>query len=126
MIKPYNNGGFTSVVDYVKHKVMISYTPLNPFIPPQVCRMTPKLSQIFGCEHFIISKDMQIDLNTFRTRLVKYLQYKYVETHPNNSLFSTKRDVNHKKNCFQMVNVYMLLSKLLLSASPVLLLNQII
>ena len=50
MIKPYENGGLESLVDYVAHKLLISDTTLSSFIPPQVYKTTPKLCQICGCE----------------------------------------------------------------------------
>ena len=62
MIKPSDNGGLKIVVDYVTHTVLISYTTLRSFIPPQVSKITPKLRQICGCELCIITNDMQIDL----------------------------------------------------------------
>ena len=36
MIKPSENGGLSIVVDYVTHKLPISYTTSRLFIPPQV------------------------------------------------------------------------------------------
>ena len=74
MIKPPDNGGLESVVDSVTHKLLISGTTLRLFIPPQVCKMAPKLRQIFGCELCIIPKDIQIDINRFITTLVTNLQ----------------------------------------------------
>ena len=73
-IKPFENGGLTSIVDSMTHKVMISDTTLKSFIPPQVRKMTPKLCHICRCEIWIILKDVQIDLNIFRTILVTDLQ----------------------------------------------------
>ena len=46
MIKPYHNGGLESVVDSVTNKFLIIDTELRLFIPPQVCKMAPKLYQI--------------------------------------------------------------------------------
>ena len=42
IIKPSDNGGLESVVDSVKHKVLIIDITLRSFIPPQVRKMTPK------------------------------------------------------------------------------------
>ena len=56
MIKPSENDGLEIVVDYVTHKLLISYTTLSMFKPPQVRKMTPKLRQICGCDLFIIPK----------------------------------------------------------------------
>ena len=36
MIKPFDNGGLANVVDYVKHKLLISDKTSSSFIPPQV------------------------------------------------------------------------------------------
>ena len=74
MIKPFENGGLASVVDYVTQKVLIYDTTLRSFIPPQVRKMTHKLRHISGCEICIIPKDMHIDLNIFITILVTNLQ----------------------------------------------------
>ena len=43
VIKPFNNGELARVVDSVTHKVLIIDTTLRSFIPPQVCKVTPKL-----------------------------------------------------------------------------------
>ena len=124
MIKPYENGEFASVIDFGTQKVLISDTTLRSFIIPQVRKMTPKLRHIRGCELCIIPKDMKVDLNRPGTRLVTGLKHKSVGRHILNSLFITTSDANYKDKVFQMLNVYMLLSKILLSASPVFLLNQ--
>ena len=100
MIKPPDNGGLVSVVDSATHKVLISDTTLRLFIPPQVRKMTPKLRQICGCEICIITKDMNIDLNIYRTRLVINLKHKYVVIHTHNNLFSTKSSANYKYKVF--------------------------
>ena len=50
MIKPSDNGELKSVVGSMKQKVLINDTILMFFIPPKVCKMTPKLRHIFGCE----------------------------------------------------------------------------
>ena len=71
-IKFFENGGLAIKIYSVTHKVLISDTTLSQFIPPQVCKMTPKLLQIYGCKICIIPKDTQMDLNRFRTRLVTY------------------------------------------------------
>ena len=65
MIKPSKNDGLVSVVDSVTQKLLIIDKTLRLFIPPQVRKMTPKLRHICGCELYIISKYMQIDLNIF-------------------------------------------------------------
>ena len=69
IIKPSENGGFSSVVDSVTLKVLIRDTVLRLFILSQVLKITPKLLQICGYETFIIPKDMHIDLNITRARL---------------------------------------------------------
>ena len=100
MVKPYDNGGLESVVDYVTQKVLIRYTTLRSFIPPQVNKMTPKLHHIYICELCIIPKDMQIDFNIFRRRLVTYLQQIIFGRHTCNSLFSTKSASHYKDRVF--------------------------
>ena len=70
------------------------------FIPPHVRKMTPKLLQICGCEIFIIPKDMWIDLNIFRERLVTDLQHNSIRRHTRNSLFSTTSVACYKDNMF--------------------------
>ena len=67
-----------SVVDSLTHTVMILDTTLRLLIPPEVCKMTPRLRQIYGCEICIIPKDIHIDLNILRTKLVSDLQHWYV------------------------------------------------
>ena len=67
-----------------------------PFSPPQVREMTAKLCQICGCDIFIIPKDMHIDLNIFRRRLVKYLQQKSLGRHTYKSLFVTTSAAHYK------------------------------
>ena len=96
MINPYENLGLASVVDSVTQKFMICDTTTISFILPPFSKMTTKLRQICGCEFFIIPKDMQIDLNIFRTILEAYLQQKSVGKHTCNSLFSTKSAANYK------------------------------
>ena len=71
--KPFYNGGLENVFDSVTHKFLISDTALRSIIPPKVSKMTPRLCQIFGCDIFIIPKDMWIDLNIFRTNPVYYI-----------------------------------------------------
>ena len=100
MIKPFNNGGLASLVDYVTHKVLISDTKLRSFIPPQVQKITPKLRKFCWCELCIIPKDVYIDSNIFRTRRVPYLQQKYVKSHTRNSLFSTTSSTHYKEKVF--------------------------
>ena len=123
MIKPSNNCGFLIVVDPMTHKVLISDTTLGSFIPPQVRKMAPKLLLIFGYKLCIIPKDIQIDLNIFITILVIYLQQKSARIHTRNSLIITRSAVHYKEMFFQMINFYMLLSKMKLSASPIFILN---
>ena len=88
--------------------------------------MTPKLRQIFRYEVCIIPKDMKIYLNRFRTILVTDLHQKYVGSHKHNSLFSTTSASYYKYNMLTYGEFYMLISKMLISASRVFLLNQII
>ena len=126
MIKPYDNGGLVSVVDSITHKFLISDTKLRSFIPTQVRKMNPKFYQICGCDICIITKDVQIYLNIFIIRPVIYLQHKYVGRHTRNIFLVLQ--VMHITNIryFQVVNFYMLISKILLSVSPLFLLNKII
>ena len=84
MIKPYDNCGLESVVNCVTQKVLIQYTTIRLFIPPQVHKMTPNLRQIFGCDICIITKDMHIDLNIPHAIFVTDLQHKSVGTHTSN------------------------------------------
>ena len=70
MIKPSDNGVLESVVESVTHKVMISDTWLRSFIPAQVCKMTPLLRHICGCELCIIIKDINIGLNIWITDII--------------------------------------------------------
>ena len=100
MIKPSCNGRLVSVFDSVTQKLLISDKILRSFTPPQLRKMATKLRQICECELCIITKDMQIDLNRFRTRLVTYLQKKYVGIHTCNSLFITKSDAHYKEKVF--------------------------
>ena len=72
MIKISDNGGLASLVEPVTQKVLISDTTLKLFIPPQVRKMSHKLRQICGCELCIITKDIHIDLNRFKTKPVAY------------------------------------------------------
>ena len=95
-IKPYENGILVSVVDSLRHKILINDTTLRPFIPPQVRKVAPKLRHICGYELCIIPKDIHIYLNKFRTRLVTYLQQNSVGRHKNNSLFSTSSSPHYK------------------------------
>ena len=62
--------------------------------------MATKLRKICGYEIFIITKDMNIDLNIFRTRLVTYLQQNYVGRHTCNSLFITTSAAHYKDKLF--------------------------
>ena len=100
MIKPFDNYGLAGVVDSMTLKVLISYTTLRSFIPPQVHKMTPKLCQVCECELCIIPKYMHIGLNIFRTIIVTYLQQKYVGIHMHNILFNTTSDSYYKDILF--------------------------
>ena len=100
MIKPSDNGGLESVVDSVTHKLLIIDTTIGSFIPPQVWKMTPRLRQICGCWISIIAKDMKIDFKIFRTRIVIYLEQKYVGRYTVNSLFSTTSASHYKYKVF--------------------------
>ena len=62
--------------------------------------MTPKLHQICRCDICIIPKDMNIDLNISRTRLVTYLQQKSVGIHIRNILFITASAAHYKDKVF--------------------------
>ena len=61
--------------------------------------MTPKSGQICGCDISTIPKDIHIDLNRFRTRLVTNLQHKSIRR-KNNSLFSTTSTEHNKNKVF--------------------------
>ena len=100
MIKPSDNVGLDSVVDSVTRKFLIIDTTLRPCKPPKFCKMTPKLRQICGCNLFVITKDMQIDLNRYITKLVSDLQQKSVRRNTHNSAFSTISDAHWKDNVF--------------------------
>ena len=124
MKKPSGIGGLDTLIDYVTQKLLIIDTTLKSFIPPQVCKMTHKLRHICGCKVCIIPKDMQIYLNIFRTRLVTYYNRSMlVDKH---ATFYLGLHVMHITKIFSphMMNVYMLLSKMLPSESPIFLLNQ--
>ena len=62
--------------------------------------MNPILRQICGCEIFIISKDIQIDLNIFKTNIVLDLQQKSVGRNTRISLFSTTSAAHYKDKMF--------------------------
>ena len=96
MTKTVYNGGLTRVVDYVTQKVLISDTTLRSFILPQVPKSTPKLRQLCGCELCIIPKDMQVDINGSRTRVIIYLQQTSFGIHTFNSLFSATSAAYYK------------------------------
>ena len=51
--------------------------------------MTPISRHICECKLFIITKDVQIDLNIFIIKLVIYLKQKYAGINTRNSLYST-------------------------------------
>ena len=84
IIKPSDNGGLDIVVDSVTQTILISDKTLRSFILPQVRKITFRLHQIYGCELFIIPKCMQLDLNIFRKRLVKYLKQNFFSRHTPN------------------------------------------
>ena len=62
--------------------------------------MIPKIHQICGCELCIITKEIQIDLNRFRTRLVTFLQQKFLIRHTCNILFSTTSSAHYQDKLF--------------------------
>ena len=100
MIKPSDNGVLEIVVDSETQKVLISDTTLRLFIPTQVCKMTPRLRQIYRYELFMIPKDMQIYLNRPRTNLVSDIHQKSVGRHKHNIAFSTTSTVHYKYKVF--------------------------
>ena len=100
-IKTSKNSWLESVVDSMTQKLMIRDTTLRSFIPPQFCEITPKLRHICVCEICIIPKDMQIDLNIFRIRLLTDLQQKSVGIHKRNSLFITTSARHYKDKVFE-------------------------
>ena len=100
MVKPNDNCGLESVVYSVTQKVLIIDTSLRLFIPPQVWKLTPRLRQIFGCDIFIVPKDMKIDLNIFKTKLVTDLQHNYVGRHTHNIAYITTKDSHNKDKVF--------------------------
>ena len=126
MIKKSENGGLESVVDLVTHKVLISDTTLRPFIPPQVRKTTPRLRHICGCEIWIITKDIYIDLNILRKKLY-YIYNRSIlrKKHKTFNLVLKVLRITMIKFS-HMANVYMLQSNMQLNTSNVLLLNQII
>ena len=67
---------------------------------------------------------MHIDLNIFKTNIVSDLQQMYSGGNTRNSAFSTISKANYKEKFFHVVNVYMLISKIQVSASHVLIINQ--
>ena len=73
MIKSSDNCRLYIVVDSVTKKFMLSDTTLRSFIPPQVHKITPILCHICECDICIITNYIHIDLNIFRTNIVKYL-----------------------------------------------------
>ena len=56
--------------------------------------MDPKLRKVFGCKIFIITKDMNMDLNIPRINLTTDLQQKCVGIHTRNSAYINKSDEN--------------------------------
>ena len=99
-IKQLGKGELEIVVDYVTHKVLIMNTSLSSFTPPQVCKITHKLRQICGYGIYIIPRDIQTNLNGFRTRLVTDLNQKSVFRHTNNSLCITTSAAHYKDKVF--------------------------
>ena len=97
-IKPSDNGGLESGVDWVTHKFLIRYKTERSFIPPQISKMTTRLRQFCGCEVCIIPKDKKFASNIFRTKLVTYLQKKYIGIHKMNSAYITTSDAHYKEN----------------------------
>ena len=81
-------------------KVLISDTTLRSLILPQVPKSTPKLRQLCGCELCIIPKDMQVDINGSRTRVIIYLQQTSFGIHTCNSLFSATSAAYYKEKVF--------------------------
>ena len=100
MIKLSDNGRLEIVLYSVAHKNLISDTALRFLIPPQVRKMTPRLLQIRGCDIFIIHKDIQINLNIFRTKVVSYLQHESVGRNTGNSAYSTTSAAHYKYKVF--------------------------
>ena len=100
MIKPYQNDGLAIVVEYVTEKILISDTILRSFILPQICKMTPKLCHICGCEICIIPKGIQLYLNIFRTRLITYPQQKCFGRHTRKNLSITTSALHQKDKVF--------------------------
>ena len=98
--KPSINGGMTSLVDIVTHKLLKSDRTIRLFIPPQIRKMTPKLRHIYGCDICIVPEDTHIDLNIFITRPVTYLQKKSAGRCKRNSLFCTKSNTHYKNKVF--------------------------
>ena len=70
MIKPSDNSGQDRVVYSMTKIALISDTHLSSFIPPKFSKMTPRLRQICRCDICIITKNMQIYLNTLITNIV--------------------------------------------------------
>ena len=70
IIKPSENGGLNILVDSVIRKYLITDTTLRLFILPQVWKISPILRQICRCDICKFTKDVQVDLNVFRTKFV--------------------------------------------------------
>ena len=96
MIKLYNNGRLEILVDLGTNNFVISDITLRSFIPPQVRKMIPILCQICGCAFCIISKDIKIYLNRFRTNIVTDLQQNYAGRHTRNSACITTSPTHYK------------------------------
>ena len=62
--------------------------------------MNPRLRQICGYELCIITKDIHIDVNIFRTNIVTDLQQKYVGIYTTNSVYSTTSAAYYKDKVF--------------------------
>ena len=99
-IKPYSNGELSSVVNSMTQKLLISDRTLMSFIPPQVRNMTPELRHICGCEILIIPKDMYIDLNILRIKLITDFQHASLGRHTCNRSFSTTSTEDYKSIVF--------------------------
>ena len=125
MIKPSDNSGQNSVVYSMTKRDLKSDTRLSSFIPPKCSKMTPRLRQICRCDICIITKDMHIDLDRFRTNIVTHLQKKrnLVDTYKKVHILPQGLHIT-SRNCFQMVYVYIPPSRIQLSPSHVILLNQ--
>ena len=62
--------------------------------------MTPILRQICGCELCIITKDIHIDLNRFRTNIVSDLQQESFGTHEHKISYINTSDSHYNSKVF--------------------------